>query len=121
MLDAAGWKPDSISLMPPVSYFEMLLLESRARFVLTDSGGVQKEAYFFERPCVTMRDETEWTETLENRCNVLAGADERRIVAAAQGSASAGPWLARYGDGHASDLIAVSLMKEQETEETGTA
>jgi UDP-GlcNAc3NAcA epimerase len=88
----------------PVSYLDMLLLESRARMVLTDSGGVQKEAYFFRVPCITLRDETEWQETLKNRCNVLAGADKDAIVAAARVDA-AGPWTAEYGDGHAGDAI----------------
>jgi UDP-GlcNAc3NAcA epimerase len=79
----------------------MLLLEGRARLILTDSGGVQKEAYFFQTPCITMRDETEWIETLENRCNVLTGACESDIVKAASEIQKAGPWTAAYGDGNA--------------------
>src|SRR5207247_4749756 len=89
----------------------MLVLESRARFILTDSGGVQKETYFFQRPCITTRDETEWTETLENQCNVLAGADGSRIVAAATGASATGPWIAKYGDGHAGSLLASALCE----------
>jgi UDP-GlcNAc3NAcA epimerase len=111
MLAAAGWDARSVSVTPPVSYLEMLVLESRARFILTDSGGVQKEAYFFERPCITMRDQTEWTETLEHGCNVLAGAEAKRIVAAAGAAGAAGPWLARYGDGHAGALIARTVLE----------
>ena len=111
MLAGAGWEAQAVSVLPPVSYLEMLVLESRARFILTDSGGVQKEAYFFQRPCITMRDETEWTETLENQCNVLAGADRLRIVAAAAGASTAGPWIAKYGDGHAGSLIASALCE----------
>ncbi len=97
-------------IIEPASYLEMLLLEGRARLILTDSGGVQKEAYFVHAPCVTMRDETEWTETLENRCNVLTGSDEERIVAAANQYQSAGPWTAAYGDGFAGRAIVETLQ-----------
>jgi len=99
--------------LPPVSYPQMLLLESRARFILTDSGGEQKKAYSFRRPCITMRDETEWTETLENHCNVLAGADRSPIVAAAAGVSAAGPWLAKYCEGNAGALVAGALCQSR--------
>lgn len=111
VLDASGWQPRSIAVTSPLSYFEMLLLEGRAKLILTDSGGVQKEAYFAEAPCVTLRDETEWVETLENGCNVLAGADADRIVGAARDAATAGPWTALYGDGHAGDKIIDALRR----------
>jgi UDP-GlcNAc3NAcA epimerase len=94
-----------VEAIRPVSYLDMLLLEGRARFILTDSGGVQKEAYFAKAPCITLRDETEWIETLENRCNTLAGANEEKILAAAEGAAGAGPWTNAYGEGHAGAAI----------------
>lgn len=95
----------AITAIEPVPYLEMLLLAGRARLILTDSGGLQKEAYFFRVPCITLRDETEWVETLENRCNVLAGASEQAIIQAAEDVGNVGPWTACYGDGRAGAII----------------
>lgn len=108
-LAAAGIIPKYIEIMRPISYLEMLSLEYRARLILTDSGGVQKEAYFAQVPCVTMRDETEWTETLDNQCNILVGADEDAIVDAAMTCSGRGPWTAVYGDGAAGRVILNAL------------
>ena len=99
----------AVAAIEPVSYFDMLLLEGRARFILTDSGGVQKEAYFFRVPCITLRDETEWVETLENKCNLLAHSSEGSILAGVEAAKHAGPWSARYGDGRAGDAILDAL------------
>ena len=95
----------ALTMIEPVSYFDMLLLEGRARFILTDSGGVQKEAYFFKIPCITLRDETEWVETTENRCNVLAGASKEDILRATGTINQARPWTAAFGDGKAGHAI----------------
>ena len=67
-------------VIDPVGYLEMLWLLKNCRLVLTDSGGVQKEAFFFTKPCVTMREQTEWVELIENKVNVLTGADADKIV-----------------------------------------
>lgn len=107
--DFAGSK---ICFINPVGYLEMVWLLSRCQFVLTDSGGLQKEAYFFSKPCITMRDETEWVELVENGYNYLAGADSDRIVALADSiSASAGSDFSKrlYGDGDAGRIIVEKL------------
>jgi UDP-GlcNAc3NAcA epimerase len=69
-----------IQMLEPVGYFDMMALIAGCRAVITDSGGLQKEAYFAGKPCITLRDETEWTELLTWRCSVLAGAEPARIL-----------------------------------------
>jgi UDP-GlcNAc3NAcA epimerase len=69
-----------IKLIPPATFFEIIVLEKHAKIVMTDSGGVQKEAFFFERPCVIFRPETEWTEITDYGAGIIADADYQRIV-----------------------------------------
>jgi len=92
-------------LTEPVSYLDMLLLESESRLILTDSGGVQKEAYFFRVPCVTLRDETEWVETVDTGWNVLAGANPEAIVEAARQVRHGRDDAPLFGEGTASRRI----------------
>jgi len=103
----------SVHVVPPVSYLEMVVLENNARVILTDSGGVQKEAYFHQVPCVTLRDETEWVETVESGWNTLTGADARKIIAAvgAQKKRQDITADAIYGDGRAAQTIARLLAQ----------
>ncbi len=104
MVDTAG-----IITSDPVSYMEMIALESEARFLLTDSGGVQKEAYFFGVPCVVAREETEWTELVEIGWNRLAGAKTETILAATETvlreDFANKPRPDYYGTGHAAAHI----------------
>jgi UDP-GlcNAc3NAcA epimerase len=98
-----------VRIVEPVGYLDMLALERAARVVLTDSGGVQKEAYLLGVPCVTLRDETEWTETLQGGWNVLAGADTERILAAARRARPEGAPAHIFGDGHAAEIMVEAL------------
>jgi UDP-GlcNAc3NAcA epimerase len=90
-----------VRLLTPVSYLDMIVLERNAKVIVTDSGGVQKEAYFYKVPCVTLRDETEWTETVESGWNVLVGADTDKVVEAVLHGREPSCWFHRYGDGGA--------------------
>ncbi len=98
-----------VKLLEPVSYLDMLALERNARLVLTDSGGVQKEAYFFGVPCVTLREETEWVETTEAGWNMLVGASREKIIRAVQEFRPRGKRPEIFGDGTASQKIARHL------------
>lgn len=100
-----------VRCVEPLPFLDMVQLEQACALVLTDSGGVQKEAFFYGRPCVTMRDETEWVETVETGWNVLAGADPDAIESAAlaflaRDLPSGGP---DYGDGTAAERIVRQL------------
>jgi UDP-N-acetylglucosamine 2-epimerase len=107
---------ENLRLIGPVSYFDMLLLERNAKVILTDSGGVQKEAFWLGVPCITLREETEWAETVECGWNRLAGADTRRIINAVhealgpKQSPSPGKGKAIYGDGRAGEGIVAMLL-----------
>ena len=102
----------NVRLVEPLPYFDMLALLAGARAVLTDSGGVQKEAYILEVPCVTLRENTEWVETIEDGWNVLVGADAGRIVLEAERAGDARRrHSARFGDGHAAARIAAIITE----------
>jgi UDP-N-acetylglucosamine 2-epimerase len=105
--------PANIKIVEPVGYLDMLVLEENAQVILTDSGGMQKEAYFFSVPCITLRPETEWLETVESGWNVVAGADISAIVEGYQQAINSPPTKRPnlYGDGNAALLILEHTIK----------
>jgi UDP-N-acetylglucosamine 2-epimerase (non-hydrolysing)/UDP-GlcNAc3NAcA epimerase len=109
-LEAAGMldrlaSADRVRLAPPVGYLDLLALAASARAVLTDSGGLQKEAFLVGVPCVTLRDTTEWVETVESGWNVLVDLDVDRALAALERPPPAGERPDLYGGGHAAERI----------------
>lgn len=102
----------NVKIVEPVSFFDMVKLEKNAVAILTDSGGIQKEAYFHEVPCITLRGETEWTETLESGWNTLVGADVDKIVDAVL-APRPGEKTNYYGDGHASKYIVEAIAANE--------
>ncbi|MEA5110138.1 UDP-2,3-diacetamido-2,3-dideoxy-D-glucuronate 2-epimerase [bioreactor metagenome] len=102
-----------IRIIPPVSFLDMTRLEKNARLILTDSGGVQKEAYFFEKPCVIARSETEWTEITAAGAGIVADADTTRLLQALEQFLDHPPvnFPAVFGDGRAAEFICNEILK----------
>jgi UDP-GlcNAc3NAcA epimerase len=100
-----------VHLIDPVGYFEMLALENACEFVMTDSGGVQKEAYFFGKPCITLRDSTEWVELVMHGWNRLVGTDDKKIDVALAEMPILGDKNLLYGKGNTSKAIADVLLE----------
>ena len=105
----------NINIIPPVSFLEMVALERHAQLVMTDSGGVQKEAYFFQKPCIILRPETEWVEIVETGAALLADANEHRIMEAWTHFKANPPrqFPAIFGDGHAAEFILNEMLQQE--------
>jgi UDP-GlcNAc3NAcA epimerase len=99
----------NVLVVEPLGYLDMAALSSQARVILTDSGGLQKEAYWYGVPCVTARPSTEWVDTVEVGANVLVDDDPNAIVAAVAEAVLPSSLPPLYGDGHASERVASAL------------
>jgi UDP-GlcNAc3NAcA epimerase len=106
---AAGLDTGHVRMIQPLGYLDFAALASQARVILTDSGGLQKEAYWYGIPCVTMRPSTEWKDTVEVGANVLVDDDPDAIAQAAAEARMPDERPQLYGDGHAADRIAETL------------
>lgn len=103
-----------IHLLPPVSFIDMIALESKAFLVMTDSGGVQKEAFFFQKPCIILRPETEWVEIVKSGSCILADANYIRIIEAYKSLTSTGKQLQFpqvFGDGKSAEFMCEEMIK----------
>ena len=104
------------TVVSPVGYLEMVYLIKNAKLVMTDSGGLQKEAFFFEKPCITLRDETEWVELVDNKFNVLTGANSEMILEQYKHFKFSSDFsLDLYGDGKASEKVVQELLHYKNT------
>jgi len=105
---------ENFLLLPPAGFLDIIALEKNARLVITDSGGLQKEAYFFQKPCVVLRPETEWVEIIENGNAMLAGADEEKIVEAAHAmlEQTVFSFPPIFGDGRAAEFIVGKILEK---------
>jgi len=103
----------TIKILPPVSFLDMIQLESHSKLVITDSGGVQKEAYFFHKPSIILRPETEWVEIAQEKAAILADADKERILSAYLHFSDTKTTLnfpPLFGDGKAAEFICESIL-----------
>lgn len=102
----------NITVIEPIGYLDMIALEMYSKKIVTDSGGVQKEAFFMQKPCVTMRDETEWIETVENGWNIIAGTDKQKILNVILNFVPTREQWNIFGDGTAAKKI-VDIIKNK--------
>jgi len=101
----------NINIIEPVGYLDMIMLESACKKIVSDSGGIQKEAFFMKKPCITMRDETEWIETVETGWNTIVGADKSKILDAILNFTVPKEQSNIFGDGHAAEAILNVIQK----------
>ncbi|RLD37083.1 MAG: UDP-N-acetylglucosamine 2-epimerase (non-hydrolyzing) [Bacteroidetes bacterium] len=107
----------NIIMIPPVSFLEMIMLEKHSSMIITDSGGVQKESYFYHKPCIILRPETEWVEIVENGSAVIADADPEKILSAYQHFLENPPasFPPLYGDGRAAWFVCETVLNTWST------
>lgn len=103
-------RASNVQMIPSQNYTDMAMLEKCAALIITDSGGVQKEAYFYRKPCIVVRNETEYMETVNAGWAVLAGTNTQRILEAVKNPPKGGTNMEAFGDGHAADRIVDTLL-----------
>ena len=104
----------NFKIIPPLGFLDIISLEKNARLIITDSGGLQKEAFFFQKPCVILREQTEWIEIVENGNAVIAGANELKIISSVETlfKRTDFTYPNLYGDGNASNFICKKITEE---------
>jgi UDP-GlcNAc3NAcA epimerase len=105
--------PENVHIINPVGYLQMLYLTMHAGKVLTDSGGLQKEAYFLGKQCITLRTETEWVETLHDNWNTITGTDPEKILEAIRSDAPSSSQNSSFGNGKAAEAIVEKLKSRR--------
>ena len=113
IIEGLNFNIQNLTIIDPVGYLEMVWLIDNCSFIMTDSGGLQKEAYLFEKQCITLRDETEWVELVKCGANTLVGADKEKILEAYRNNSKfkiQNSKLNLYGDGKASEKIINELV-----------
>ena len=111
ILETSITLPSNVHIIEPVGYLQMMKLTMDSQKVLTDSGGLQKEAYFLGRKCITMRTETEWIETLHDGWNTVTGSDPELIVAAAYQQVPTAPQRHDFGEGNSASVIMEKMLQ----------
>ncbi len=113
-IESLGYIPSpNVQMIEPVGYLDMVMLEQFSKMILTDSGGIQKEAYWLGIPCLTLREETEWTETIDSGWNLLVGSDKDRIIQAVKSFQPPANRPMLYGEKNAAERILKALTSEQ--------
>lgn len=102
--------PSNLKIIEPLGYLDLLRFIIKSKKVLTDSGGLQKEAYFLKKQCITLRDETEWVETLKGNWNILVGSDTEKLILALQHNPSEDVDISQFGDGNAAKKIIEKII-----------
>jgi len=102
---------ENINLMKPIGYFDFIWLQKNAKKIITDSGGIQKEAYIFEVPCITIRENTEWIETVDDKWNILVGANKEKIIDSIKNFKPFSQQRKLFGNGSASKKI-INIISE---------
>ena len=104
----------NFKIIPPTGFLDIISLEKNARLIITDSGGLQKEAFFFQKPCVILREQTEWIEIVENGNALIAGANELKIISSVETLIKKTDYTYPnlYGDGNAANFICKKITEE---------